>query len=114
MWLLRHQRSVSSLKVAQKKMSARRQLTFLLVVVAAGTDALTTPRHPKVALPRSALLAASVAPVPGAEPENARGLAVAWGVCGFLSILASALGRLTPIALQPFTQNDLSLLQWGL
>ena len=38
---------------------------------------------------------------------------MAWGVCGFLGILASALKRLAPIALQPILQRDLSWLQWG-
>ena len=45
-------------------------------------------------------------------PENAKGLAVAWGVCGFLAILASAIGRLAPIAMQPFVRNDLTPLHW--
>ena len=88
-------------------------VSLLLAIVSVSEGyALTTARHRTVAMPRSALLAASVAPA--AEPENAQGLAVAWGVCGFLGILASALARLTPIALQPFIQKDLSLMQWGL
>ena len=50
-----------------------------------------------------------------AQPsDNAKGLAVGWGVCGFLGILASAIGRLAPIAAQPFVQKDLSVLQWGM
>ena len=58
--------------------------------------------------PASMLVAAS----PATPPENAKGLAVAWGVCGFLSILASAIRRLAPIALQPVVRRDLSALQW--
>lgn len=45
--------------------------------------------------------------------DNARSVSAAWGVCGFLSILASAVRRLGPIALQPFVRMDLSLLQWS-
>jgi len=45
--------------------------------------------------------------------SNARGFSTAWGVCGFLSILASAIRRLAPIALQPFARRDISPLQWG-
>ena len=44
--------------------------------------------------------------------EKATGLAVAWGICGFLSILASAVKRLVHIALQPIARQDLSFLQW--
>ena len=56
------------------------------------------------------LTAAATAPPP---PANAQGLAVAWGVCGFLGILASAIGRLAPIALQPLLLRDLTWVQWG-
>jgi len=56
------------------------------------------------------LTAAAAAPPP---PANAQGLAVAWGVCGFLGILASAIGRLAPIALQPLLLRDLTWVQWG-
>ena len=44
----------------------------------------------------------------------ARGLRTAWGVCGFLGILAQAIGRLAPIAMQPILQRDITMLQWGL
>jgi len=56
------------------------------------------------------LLAAAEASLPN---DNARSVSAAWGVCGFLSILASAVRRLGPIALQPFVRMDLSLLQWS-
>ena len=59
--------------------------------------------------PTTMLVAASPTP----PSRNAKGAAVAWGVCGFLGILASALKRLAPIALQPILQRDLSWLQWG-
>merc|ERR1719424_1992264 len=59
--------------------------------------------------PPVVLSAASPAPAP-----SAGGLAVGWGVCGFLSILASAIKRLAPIAIQPLKAKDLTLLQWGL
>ena len=48
------------------------------------------------------------------ETDKAVSVSAAWGVCGFLSILASAVRRLFPIALQPFTRRDLSALQWCL
>jgi len=70
-------------------------------LVARTTTALRTP-SPVV------LAAASPAPAPSAS-----GLAVGWGVCGFLSILASAIKRLGPIALEPLKARDLSPLQWG-
>lgn len=53
-----------------------------------------------------------VAASPSPFRDNARGLSVAWGVCGFLGILASAIGRLAPIALQPIIKKDLSPLKW--
>ena len=85
---------------------------LMLAIVSVGEGhALTTTTRPRpVAVPRP-VLAAAVPPPPA--PQNAQGLAVAWGVFGFLSILASALGRLTPIAMQPFIQKDLTLLQWA-
>ena len=55
------------------------------------------------------LAAASTVPVP-----SAGGLAVGWGVCGFLSILVSAIKRLAPIAVQPLKARDMTLLQWAL
>ena len=44
---------------------------------------------------------------------SAAGVSTAWGVFGFLSILASAVRRLLPIALQPLSRRDLSFLQWA-
>ena len=44
----------------------------------------------------------------------ARSPAVAWGVCGFLGIIGSAIGRLTKVAIVPALQRDLTLVQWGL
>jgi len=46
--------------------------------------------------------------------DDARSLATGWGVCGVVGILANAIGRLAPIALQPLLRRDLSLLQWGM
>lgn len=46
-----------------------------------------------------------------AEAPSRGGIATAWGVLGFLSILASAIRRLLPHALQPLSQKDLSVLQ---
>jgi len=76
--------------------------------------ALTLPPHSvrglRPAAPAPLIVAAST---PAAPVPSAQGIAVAWGVCGFLSILASAIKRLAPIALQPLLQRDLSWLQWG-
>ena len=47
------------------------------------------------------------------EP-SARSPVVAWGVCGFLGIMGSAIGRLTKVAIVPVLQRDLTLLQWSL
>lgn len=47
------------------------------------------------------------------EP-SAQSPAVAWGVCGFLTIIGSAIGRLTKVAVVPAVQRDITLLQWGL
>ena len=62
--------------------------------------------------PSAPLLVAAAPSAP--PPDSARSLSVAWGVCGFLSILASAVRRLAPIAMQPFARRDLTLLQWCL
>jgi len=53
-----------------------------------------------------------VTPFPLAEP--ARSLAAGWGVFGFIGILAQAIGRLAPIAIQPLIRRDLTILQWSL
>ena len=42
-----------------------------------------------------------------------RGLA-AWGVLGVISILANAIKRLFPIAMQPFVQKDLTPIHWSI
>ena len=90
------------------------RLGALLVITLTLGDAhaLTLPRSHRVVLGRSRAVTLIAAPPPPAP--NAKGIAVAWGVCGFLGILASAIGRLAPIALQPLLQRDLSLLQWGM
>lgn len=91
-----------------------RPLAVLLLLAAscAASDAhaIVLPRmRARAPVPASIQLVAATPP----PPANAQGLAVAWGVCGFLSILASAIKRLAPIALQPLLQRDLSWLQWG-
>ena len=58
-------------------------------------------------MPAPLLIAAAAT----AEGPARGGIATAWGVCGFLSILASAVRRLLPIALQPLTRRDLSAVQ---
>ncbi len=66
----------------------------------------------RTALRPSPVLLVASSPPPAAS--DARGIVVGWGVCGFLSILASAIRRLAPIAAQPLVQRDLSTLQWGM
>jgi hypothetical protein len=46
--------------------------------------------------------------------DSARSPAVTWGVCGFLTIIGSAIGRLTKVAVVPAVQRDITVLQWGL
>lgn len=85
-------------------------LLLLVGVMSVGEGhalSLPSPKRPM----RPVLLSAAQPSPPAA---NAQGVTVAWGVCGFLGILASAIGRLAPIALQPILQRDLSLIQWGL
>jgi len=98
-----------------------RSLPLLLALVACDSLSLTTstspPLRPNVgaaAVARrqpSRVLIASVA-VPSSD--NARSLAAGWGVCGVVGILANAIKRLAPIAVQPLMRQDLSLLQWGM
>eukprot|EP00965_Chrysotila_dentata_P191065 6174287-Pleurochrysis_carterae.AAC.4 len=61
--------------------------------------------------PRPVLLAAAPAAMPPLEP---RSVAVGWGALGVVGILANAIGRLTPVALQPILRRDLTLLQWAM
>jgi len=61
---------------------------------------------------------------PGVSTQRATGIkasanapmtpsvATHWGVIGMMSILANALGRLVPIALEPFKLGGLSTVQW--
>lgn len=94
----------------------RRSVATLVLAAAATSSALTLPASARIvtplptATPAPLLLASSTPSVPA---PSASGAAVAWGVCGFLGILASAIKRLAPIALQPLLQRDLSWLQWG-
>lgn len=100
-------------------MIGRRSRVLLSVLVAAGSTC--TPARPHQLVARPALRPATLTSKPAssllmaaseAEPVGlARSASAAWGVCGFLSILASAIRRLGPIALQPFANRDLSLLQ---
>ncbi len=86
--------------------------SLVACLLTANADALTLPsaRMARPAASSPVLVASASSP---AAPRDAQGIAVAWGVCGFLSILASAIKRLAPIALQPMLQRDLSWLQWG-
>ena len=84
--------------------SARHAALFSLVAITAAAEGrLHTPNvahrlvRPVQASSRSSLLLAA-APLP--PPDNAKGVAVAWGVCGFLGILAEPTHGKT--VLQPF------------
>jgi len=94
---------------------------LLLACVAATPEATSYPLlasrpaavRPVVSRSTRATRATNLYAVAGAPAEpRAHSPAVAWGVCGFLSILGSAIGRLAPIAAVPFRQLDLTPLQW--
>ena len=93
------------------KMGRRKchHLLLLLVGVLSREGHALSPEPQAAHAPRAAQCRTATPPA-----ANAQGVTVAWGVCGFLGILASAIGRLAPIALQPILQRDLSLIQWGL
>ena len=55
-----------------------------------------------------------VASEPVAAVGTARSFSASWGVLGVIGILAKAIKRLAPHAVQPLVQRDLTLLQWGL
>ena len=71
----------------------------------------SAPLHPALQLRP---VASPVLVASAALPAEARSISAMWGVCGFLSILASAIRRLAPIAIQPFARRDLTVLQWCL
>ena len=85
----------------------RRCTASPLATTAPATTAPAARLHRR---PAALLVAAKAA----APVGSAKGLSPAWGVCGFIGILAQAIGRLAPVALQPIIKRDLSLFQWGL
>ena len=94
---------------------------LLLACVAATPEATSYPLlasrpagRPVVARSTRATRATSLYAAAAATPlePRAHSPAVAWGVCGFLGIIGSAIGRLAPIAAVPFRQLDLTPLQW--
>ena len=88
-------------------------LLLLSVTPAASFDRGRTRAAVRLRSHTSPAIVADSSISPGAG-AHARGLAVGWGVCGFLGILTSAIGRLAPIAIQPLQRGDLSLIQWGM
>ena len=97
-----------------------RLITIALCLALAHTTALR-PVAPRPSVraavaartPSAPLLLADAA-TSGESAGSALSISAAWGVCGFLSVLASAVKRLLPIALQPFSRRDLSLIQWSI
>eukprot|EP00322_Chrysochromulina_rotalis_P015231 CAMPEP_0115844300 /NCGR_PEP_ID=MMETSP0287-20121206/8760_1 /TAXON_ID=412157 /ORGANISM="Chrysochromulina rotalis, Strain UIO044" /LENGTH=218 /DNA_ID=CAMNT_0003298027 /DNA_START=14 /DNA_END=670 /DNA_ORIENTATION=+ len=86
-------------------------LFFSLAGYATRCDALNVPSARQItksapSQARNALVASST------SSTGARSAVVAWGICGFLGILASAINRLLPLALQPLIRRDLSMMQW--
>ena len=92
---------VPSLQIERRSPLGRR----LPVASRVATSSIAAPLP---ALQNKPLLMAAAAE---AEAPTRGGISTAWGVCGFLSILASAIGRLLPIALQPLSRKDLGMLQ---
>ena len=92
-------------------MTIARTLCVLLTLTAA--SALQPAPHVRPAL-RPAARAVLVASEPVAAVGTARSFSASWGVLGVIGILAKAIKRLAPHAVQPLVQRDLTLLQWGL
>ena len=92
-----------------------------LLLACASADIAAAVIKPSPAMQRGAVATRparlyAVAQVGRSEPLelSARSPVVAWGVCGFLGIMGSAIGRLTKVAIVPVLQRDLTQLQWGL
>ena len=92
-------------------MTIARTLCVLLTLTA--VSALQPAPHVRPAL-RPAARAVLVASEPVAAVGTARSFSASWGVLGVIGILAKAIKRLAPHAVQPLVQRDLTLLQWGL
>lgn len=96
----------------------RTALVLFAMTGAVGAPFAAVVTRPGRRSARVELVAASGAAASGAasvrSPSAARTFAAGWGVCGVMGILAQAIGRLAPVALQPLTQMDLTVLQWGL
>jgi hypothetical protein len=63
------------------------------------------PKKGAASLPRSRVRGSSTVMTPSAASH--------WGVVGVLAILANAVGRLTPIALEPLKRGGLSPIHWA-
>ena len=91
-----------------------RPLTATIVLLTlTAASALQPAPHVRPAL-RPAARAVLVASEPVAAVGTARSFSASWGVLGVIGILAKAIKRLAPHAVQPLVQRDLTLLQWGL
>ena len=102
-------------------MAATRRLSVALLLACASADIAAIAVKPTPALQRVAVTTRpartrlyAVAQTASPLEPSARSPVVAWGVCGFLGILGSAIGRLTKVAIVPVLQRDLTLLQWGM
>ena len=102
-------------------MATARRLCVALVLACASADIAAIVIKPAPALQRGAVVQRpararlyAVAQTASPLEPSARSPVVAWGVCGFLGIMGSAIGRLTKVAIVPVLQRDLTLLQWSL
>ena len=103
-------------------MATARRLCVALVLACASADIAAIVIKPTPQLQRGAVVVArpararlyAVAQTASPLEPSARSPVVAWGVCGFLGIMGSAIGRLTKVAIVPVLQRDLTLLQWSL
>ena len=102
-------------------MATARRLCVALVLACASADIAAIVIKPTPALQRGAVVTRpararlyAVAQTASPLEPSARSPVVAWGVCGFLGIMGSAIGRLTKVAIVPVLQRDLTLLQWSL
>ena len=102
-------------------MAGTRRLSVALLLACASADIAAIAVKPTPALQRVAVTTRparnrlyAVAQTASPLEPSARSPVVAWGVCGFLGIIGSAIGRLTKVAIVPVLQRDLTLLQWGM
>jgi hypothetical protein len=97
-----------------------RWFAFAAVLASATTSALTLPatrgmslRGGAKALPAKGGPALGRSHIKLSDKPMTPGAASHWGVVGMLAILANAIGRLAPIAVEPFKRGGLSPFHWA-